>query len=262
MTSLLELGRQGKPITDIEIIDMHAHINVRFGVPGDTGPAAIVKAMERTGVAITLITTSSPVSLQDADRENRSVLEGVRAFPGRLLGYLRPWPVAERVPLEEAATQIAEGYVGVKLYTTCHVTYTHPSYDPYLAVAHEQRRPVLFHTWGQETDLDAIRQVARRYPAASLLVAHAGSCNEPEYIQLARDCENVYLDLTLSYSPRGLVARFLEAVGADRVVWGSDTALFSQAQQLGKVLGARIPDEAKIKILSTNARRILDRVCT
>lgn len=260
MTSLLEQGRHGTPITDIEVIDMHAHIGVRYGVPGDTGPAALVAAMHRTGVAKTIISSSAPVSAANAEQDNADVLEGVRAFPDRLLGYYRPWPTTEAVTQDEAARRIEAGFIGVKLHDSTGVPYSHVSYDAYLVVAHEQCRPVLFHSWGQDIQLSAIRTIARRYPDARLLAAHAGGRNEGDYIALAHDCENVYLDLTLSFSPRGLVERFVNALGAHRIVWGSDTALFSQAQQLGKVLGARISEDDKIAILSTNARGILDRV--
>jgi predicted TIM-barrel fold metal-dependent hydrolase len=33
----------------------------------------------------------------------------------------------------------------------------------------------------------------------------------------------------------------------------------NMSHQLGKVLGAQIPEEAKVQILSTNARRILNQ---
>lgn len=260
MTTLLERGRHGMPLDDLDIVDMHAHIGVRYGVPGDTDAAALVAAMVLTGIAQTIIAPSAPLSAANADRDNEEVLASVRAFPGQLLGYLRPWPVREAVALDEAARRIGAGYAGVKFHDSTGISYDHASYVPYLAVAHEQHRPVLFHTWGQRAQFEAIDTISQCYPNASLIVGHAGSYDEEAYIALARKCGNVYLDLTLSYSPRGLVERFVAALGAHRLVWGSDTALFSQAQQLGKVLGAKIADEDKHSILSLNARRILDRV--
>jgi predicted TIM-barrel fold metal-dependent hydrolase len=50
------------------------------------------------------------------------------------------------------------------------------------------------------------------------------------------------------------------SAGADRVVWGSDAAFLSMTQQIGRVLAADIPDPDKVKILSTNARGLLERV--
>ncbi|KKK49641.1 hypothetical protein LCGC14_3133040, partial [marine sediment metagenome] len=48
--------------------------------------------------------------------------------------------------------------------------------------------------------------------------------------------------------------------GAENVVWGSDAIFLSQAQQIGRVIGARISDEDKKTVLSGNARRLLGRI--
>ncbi|MCP4640420.1 MAG: amidohydrolase [bacterium] len=260
--TVLERGRRGLPLDHIEVIDMHAHIRVRFGVQYDrTGPEDIVAGMDRAGVDITLVTTSAPVSQVDSQRENRAVLDAMAACPGRILGYLRPWPTREPPTVREAEARLSR-YTGLKLYDYRDVTYLYDGYGPYLAAANERCMPVLFHTWGQDVQLDAIRTLAARYPDTSMLAGHSGSANEAAYVQLAHDAPNVYLDLTYSLSPRGLVRRLVDAVGAERVVWGSDVALFSQGQQLGKVLGADIPEADKVKILGGNARRILDRAAS
>jgi predicted TIM-barrel fold metal-dependent hydrolase len=100
--------------------------------------------------------------------------------------------------------------------------------------------------------------MARRYPAAIFLLAHTGAGDVTANISLIRECPNVYGDLAYSRSPRGMVRRLVDEVGADRIVWGSDMIFFNIAHQLGKVLGADLTDEGRAKILGGNARRILD----
>jgi predicted TIM-barrel fold metal-dependent hydrolase len=46
-------------------------------------------------------------------------------------------------------------------------------------------------------------------------------------------------------------------LGAERVIYGSDAGGRSFASQLGKVLGAQIPDAAKQLILSGNLKRLM-----
>jgi predicted TIM-barrel fold metal-dependent hydrolase len=46
-------------------------------------------------------------------------------------------------------------------------------------------------------------------------------------------------------------------LGAERVIYGSDVGGRSFASQLGKVLGADVPDSAKELILGGNLRRLL-----
>jgi uncharacterized protein len=260
MTTLLELGRQGKPITGIEVIDMHSHIGrAAFTIP-DTTAEGIVEVMARTGVAVTVTTAMLPMSEAEYDAANARVLEATHTHAGRILGYYRPFPASPAVSLEEAGRRIDAGFVGLKLHNVNGFPYTHPSYTPYLEAANARRMPVLFHSWGQEEEFKQFRALSEQYPDLSLLLAHTGSNNVTEYERIGRECGNVYLELALSRTPRGLVARLVENVGADKVVWGSDICFISQAHQLGKVLGARMPEEDRAAVLGGNARRILDRV--
>jgi predicted TIM-barrel fold metal-dependent hydrolase len=50
---------------------------------------------------------------------------------------------------------------------------------------------------------------------------------------------------------------FTAAVGAERIIWGSDITFLNQAHQLGRVIGADLSEEEKRLILGGNARRIL-----
>jgi len=115
------------------------------------------------------------------------------------------------------------------------------------------------HTWGDEPTLSDVRELSKKYPQSAIIVAHAGSRAEEKYISLARDCPNVYLDLAFSSGPRGLVDRFVQAVTAKKMVFGSDALFFSLHHQVGKVIGAYITEAEKRLILGKNAARILSR---
>ena len=70
---------------------------------------------------------------------------------------------------------------------------------------------------------------------------------------------NIYLELCHSFSRHGIVEYLVEQAGVDRVLFGSDAAVLSYGQQLGRVIYADIKEEQKEKILSTNAVRLLDK---
>ena len=257
--TLLEQVRQGKPITGIEIIDIHAHLGRwGFSVP-DVTPGGIVESMDRIGIAKTVVAPMPRISAEDASRGNREVFDAMRAYPGRLLGYVHFWPSSAEEVGAEMERCVEAGCTGVKLHNVNGFPYTHPAYAPALAVASERRMPVLVHTWAQEADFNQCREIAERYPGVSLLLAHSGSDNVEGYVRIARECDNVYLELAMSLSPRGLVQRLVEEAGVDKVVWGSDVCFLNQAQQLGKVVGADLSEQDKVKVLSTNAQRILAR---
>jgi hypothetical protein len=259
MTDLLEYGRTGQRLPIPDIIDMHGHLGrFAYAVP-HLDPLRVVAAMDRTGVRSTVCSHIECCLGADPARGNDEVLAAMRAFPGRIFGYIGIWPWGEEQVRAEVERCLEAGFVGIKLANYQGFAYTHASYLPAYEVAAERRLPVLFHTWGGAQDFAQIAEIAERYPEASFLLAHAGSANEGEYIRMAREHPNVFLDTALSFSPRGCVERLVAGAGVEKVVWGSDVYCFSQTQQIGKVLGAKIPDKAKSQILSGNARRLLER---
>ena len=256
MKTLLDSGREGLSLAGFEIIDMHAHLGpFAYSIP-DLSSASLVQVMDRIGVT-RMVCSHVSCMAGDAAQGNREVLAAMRAFPGRIMGYVVLPPDSARAVQEEAERCLAEGFAGFKVHNANGIPYRHAAYEPAYKLADERRLPVLLHTWGEPAVLQEVSELAARYPGATFLVAHAGSANESAYVALVRERPNVGLDLAFSQSPRGLVKRFVDAVGAGRVVWGSDVYCFSQTQQIGKVLGADIAEEDKRRILSGNARRIL-----
>ena len=59
------------------------------------------------------------------------------------------------------------------------------------------------------------------------------------------------------YGTRELIEYAVGTIGADRIVYGSDVPGRDFSAQLGRVLGARISDADRRKILAGNAERIL-----
>lgn len=262
METLLEQIRHGKPISGIEIIDMHAHIGRwGFSIP-DVTAGGIVESMNRLGIAKTVAAPMPRMSAADAALGNLAVIEAVRAYPGRILGYAHFWPSSPEEVGAEMERCVAAGCTGVKLHNLNGIPYTDAAYAPALAIASERRMPVLLHTYGQETDFDQSREVARRYPGLSLLLAHSGADRVDDYVRIAREHANVYLELAMSLCPRGLLQRLIAGAGAEKVVWGSDVCFLNQAHQLGKFGGADLPEEVKVKVLFANAQRILAKVCS
>ncbi|MBN2310299.1 MAG: hypothetical protein JXR94_15095, partial [Candidatus Hydrogenedentes bacterium] len=73
--TFLDLGRDGLPLTAVDIVDMHAHIGpIGFSVP-DVTAAGIVSIMGRTGVATTVAAPMPRHSRDDTGLGNRLVTE-------------------------------------------------------------------------------------------------------------------------------------------------------------------------------------------
>jgi len=259
MTTLLQRGRRGETLTGLDIIDMHGHLGrYQFAIP-DLSPAGLVAAMDRIGVR-TIVCSHMSCMQGDFRRGNRQVLEAMRAYPGRLKGYVTLWPSDQQQVAAEMHRCLKDGFVGLKLHSINGFPYTDAAYGPALAMADERRMPVLLHTWGGGEVISQVRTLAAEYPEIALLLAHAGADKPGVYVSLAREFESVYLDPCMSAAPRGLIARLVAEAGAEKVVWGSDAVFLNMAQQIGRVLGADIPDQDKSKLLSENAKRLLGRV--
>ena len=258
MSTLLDRARAAEPL-GIDIIDMHGHLGrLAFAIP-DLSPEGLVASMDRLGIR-TIVCSHMRCMSRDVEYGNAEVLRAVRACPGRILGYVSVYPSDPDSVRRGVEKWLAAGLTGLKMHNINGFPYTDPAYAPALAIADERRLPVLLHTWGQDDEFEQVRALSERHPGAALLLAHSGATNEDRYIAIVGQCPNVHLELCGSASAWGQVARFVAAVGADKLVWGSDAYFISNAQQLGKVVGADIPDETKVQILSANALRILDRI--
>ncbi|HOF86934.1 MAG TPA: amidohydrolase family protein [Armatimonadota bacterium] len=258
MSALWERVRRGQPLADCAVIDLHGHLG-RCAVPAaDPSVETHLRTMDRIGVDCAVVSHTHCMSWDSAEG-NEEVLAAMRAFPGRLLGYVTLWPGDAEAARREMELRMRQGFIGVKLHNANGFRYTDPGYAPALAIANERRLPVLLHTWGDAPTFADVRALAPRYPDAAFLLGHAGVLAEDTYIALAREFPNVYLDPTMSRTPRGLWERLVEAVGADKLTWGSDALFYSMTPHPGKVAGAKISEEAKRMILGGNARRLVDR---
>jgi len=258
MNSWPDLARRGRPLPIQGLTDMHSHLGrPSIAVPDPTAEA-LVRVMDRVGVERAVCSHMSCAATSTISRQgNRITLASLRAFPDRLLGYasLRPW--SAQIVRDEAEWALDAGFAGFKLFYSGGISYRDPALEPAYALAHERRRPLLFHTWGEPSVLEDLAAIARDFPGVSILAAHAGTANEEGYVALAKTAPNVWLDPVLSRVPRGLTERFVAAVGADRIVWSSDAVFIGVTQQIGRVVGAEIDEDAMRQILAGNAARIL-----
>jgi uncharacterized protein len=106
---------------------------------------------------------------------NDAVLAAAAASRGRLVPLARVAPNADDA-LAEARRCLEAGAVGFKLHPRSDAFgLPHPVVEEVVALAHEHRAPVLFHAGRGIPHLgDAVVDLARRYPGARLILAHAG----------------------------------------------------------------------------------------
>jgi len=251
---LLEYGRRGLRLDAFPVLDIHVHL---AGIGDVIAPPIEVQIaeMDRLGVQFAMVSSGHAI-YGDVEYGNNDVLQVTQRFPDRIGGYCFVSAQYPDLMLAEVERCFQHpGFRGIKVYQLG-TDYDHPLFDPVWQFADERRLPILAHTWGG--NLTGFDRAARKFPNASFFAAHAGSGFAYQaYIDAARDIPNLYLDLTYSREHTNMIEYFVQELGAHRIVWGSDTPVFSMAQQLGKVLFARISDDDKRAILHDNSARIL-----
>ena len=261
MTTLLEKGRLGESLAEYEIVDMHAHL-MMGPVPWGEDPADhLVRAMDQSGVQTSLVSSLARGGFR-MEACNELMYEAMQKYPDRLLGYVYVWPGDPEAVRAEVERRLDQGFVGLKMLILMGYDYLCPGYTPAFAIADERRLPVLLHTYGGQAGLDEVPALADRYPEVNFVLAHAGAQQVEHHIRIAHQVEHAYLELCTSSATYRAVETLFENVPLERIVWGADDLPLNMSHQLGKVLGAQIPEEAKVQILSGNARRLLSQIRT
>ena len=242
------------------VIDMHGHYGPFRGIYfPDPSAQGMLRAMDRAGV--TCIVCSSHAALVDPERGNREMAQAIRDHPGRFLGYRAINPnYPDQVQAEIERFPHDPGFVGFKFHPSGNFyPLTGDGYLPALEYAHQHRLIVLSHSWGL-SDYDNPRMfgdIAPKYPDATFIMGHSGYGEWDAAFGVARDHANVYLDLTAAYRIAGIIQRMCNAVGSDKILFGTDLPWFDPHYCIGCVCFSHITDDDRRNLLHRNAHRLL-----
>jgi predicted TIM-barrel fold metal-dependent hydrolase len=222
-------------------------------------PGLMLHAMDAAGVDVSCLFA---IFHPDGTTGNDLLARFIARHPDRFAGfaYVSPTMPERMIPELTRAIDVLK-FPAIKLYPP----YTpwpfnakpwHPIYE----FANARGLAILFHTDQAENHRPRyFEELAPMYPNAHFVAGHAGILAEAraEAIAAARKYPNVYLETCSTYRTPGVIEQLVEEAGADRVLFGSDTPLMDPRPQIGKIITARISDEAKRLILGGNASRLL-----
>lgn len=202
----------------------------------------------------------SPADVTLANEVQRRI---AAEHPHRVRGYALVNPNFTQHALEEIDRGRAGGMIGVKLAASRRADDS--LLDPVCERAAHHRLPILQHIWqhrrrdfpGQEAS-DAIELVtlARRHSGVSFILAHIGGGGDWLHsLRAVRGASNVYVDLSGSGVDGGMLEACLEAVGAERILWGCDLTIDTGWAKL-RYLEHILPAADLELVRAGNARRI------
>ena len=283
-TAFVQQRGRGLPVTDRQAL----LATLGWEVPPEdpvTLAARWVAEMDRYGIDRMVLLTSLV-------GDEASVAAAVQAFPDRLIGYIRVDPHQPGMPDRVEYALSTLGLRGIKGFPAmegfhAYDEIVYPLYE--LAAAYQV--PVLWHFGllqsaigahlGLPSQADArysnpmdLQKAARDFPTVQFIIPHFGAGYFGETLLAAAHCPNIAIDTSsangwIRYLPypldlQGVFARTLQAVGPERIIFGTDSSWFPRGfradvleTQLQTLAALQVPHDAVELIMGGNMARIL-----
>ena len=245
---------------DAEIFDAHVHLG--NDIDGFSGSYEELERIdERYGISRCFMFCMDETDRHPAFRAaNDRTLAHAERSAGRLIPFVR-LDLAEE-PVEEATRCLDAGARGIKLHPRAQrFLLNDERLAPIFALAAERGVPILIHGGrGLPPIADHLARLVDAYPAAQLIIAHAGIADLGELAGRFAAKTGVFFDTSV-WSPIDLLSLY-HLVAPEQVVYASDYPYGQQPSSLmiavrtAKVAGF---DEAQVRaMISGTASRIAD----
>ena len=253
------------------VLDVHVHPFPvpRLGTTATPRQAAdfLIRQADAAGVSRMVLmnlgrtwNTSPPMAA--CAEANDLGLEVQKLAPQRFICFVYVNPAEPDAARAEIDRQVLRnGMAGVKLWVA--VRASDARVIQVVRHAASLGVPVLQHVWikaggnqGGESSPDDLAELASAVPEARIIMGHLGGAGF-HGIESVRHLKNVFAETGGSEPESGIVERAVERLGPDRLIFGSDATGRQMAVQLGKVLGADLPEDVKKRILWDNLNAIL-----
>ncbi len=261
------------PLAARNVIDVHGHIGntVSMGMTYTYGE--YLETMRALNIQHAIL---SPMAggrqadgVRDTMRENDAIAEAMRSDPIRFPVGLASVEVRHE---EYALRELERCLTVLGLHgVVFHAVFSGFSVGldgvlaPLLEYANERSALCLMHAMPDTGQFAmesprAIGEVAERYSDVVFIMGHAAITEDERAvaIEAALGRPNIYVDLAYQADSSN-VETFVRALGADRVLFGSDAPFRDPSETIRSVERARITEEAKERILYGNAAALLER---
>jgi len=264
MSEYFDQIHQGKPLDDVEIIDFHAHLGPYWNMHIPANDAdSMVRLMDRCGIDRVVVSSHVGIS-SDFVLGNDLVFEAIRSYRGRIYGACGvngQYPELSVEELKRCFSEESDMKI-IKIHpflAKCRID--DPRMEGIYDFAAQHKLPILSHTWLEGDDyagLDIFQKVARSYPDITWIMGHSGGTYASYHaVRIARELDNVMLDITMSACPARQIEYFVAEVGSHRVLFGTDSPFLDPRPQVGRVGLAEISHQDRVNIFGANARRLV-----
>ncbi|MEE2709348.1 MAG: amidohydrolase family protein [Gemmatimonadota bacterium] len=246
-------------IDGARIIDFHGHVGRWDRLGMDDDPVLMLHAMDKVGIDVSCLFA---IFHPDGMTGNDLLARFIAQHPDRFVGFAYVSPTMPERMIPELTRAIDElKFLAIKLYPPYTPwPFNQEPWHPIYEFANERGLAIIFHTDHFLNNRPRyFEELAPQFPKVKFVAGHSGNVPEAraEAIAAAQKYPNVYLETCSTFRTPGVIEHLVEAGGADRVLFGSDIPLMDSRPQIGKIVTARISDEAKRLVLGGNASRLL-----
>ena len=127
-----------------------------------------------------------------------------------------------------------------------------PGVNEFIEASESIDLPIIF-----EEDLAFTEIFVKRTKSLKLIIPHMGMLGGSplDFLEAFEKYPNVYFDTSLASS--GVVKRFIDTIGPERILFGSDIPFGTMKTELEKILSLRVGNEEKELLLSKNLKRLI-----
>jgi uncharacterized protein len=240
------------------LVDAHVHIGKSTRLQISADGDMLVRIADRMGFD-KICCTDLTALFYDMHEGNRLLAAEMRRHPDRILGYasIHSTRFGQATLDELDRCRHDYGMTGLKIYSTPDISIAEPAMIPILEKCVELRFPILAHTTPQECEY-----LLAAVPDVTFIMAHAGG--QPfakgdwnRAIMAAQKLPNLYLDTASSTIDTGFVEACVAALGAERIIFGTDTPLLDPWPQLVKIRQTHLTPAQLDLIMGGNILRVM-----
>jgi uncharacterized protein len=248
----------------LRYIDTHAHLGPWHEATWTYTPDEFVALQERAGIERTVVSSTAAL-FGELVYGNEWTIQQAETRP-HLLVWLVLNPLRERDSLELLARyKDHPKVVGIKLHPVLH-KYPADIKATFRLLEHVAplKLPVLSHGENESYAAPArLRRLAEAFPDLPIITAHFGAGTPGqthEAIDAIQDCRtgNLYTDMGTARAIRtGIIAQMVHAIGAERILFGTDSPLYEPMAFPALLAAAAISEDEREQIAHRNAERLI-----
>ncbi len=247
------------------VIDSHTHYGPWYFPLDHLDWEGFKKSLNRAGIEGAIISSSSAIvyDFREGNAELSQVLKG----ENNIWGYVTVNFNYLEESLEEVERYLRDPlttrFVGIKVHPLlAGKSFDCKEADRIVERAIRYQTPFLIHTFNSpiESPRNVLR-VSKEYPQALFILGHMGGYEWEVGIEVAKERPNVYLEVCSTCTEPRKLRQAVDAVGPQRVLFGTDATLFEPAYMRMALEDAGLTQEEMKWVLGESARRLfrLDR---